>query len=94
MKCLNVFRYLSFIFFVCLCLFLGACQEVPADNPFDPEAPAVQQAPGQISGVVVSERVGLSLEGATVRLLGTSVSAIVECAAREEDEGCGRALSV
>ncbi|MEE2645061.1 MAG: carboxypeptidase-like regulatory domain-containing protein, partial [Myxococcota bacterium] len=73
-----------------LCSLLLACQELPDDNPFDPTAPAATQAPGEITGELLTGEVGGDLEGATVQLIGRSESAIVECLG-DESEPCRRA---
>ena len=63
-----------------------ACQNVPANNPFDPKSPEATQATGRVIGRLLTSEASGDLEGATVSLLGTSFSTIVECIANDESE--------
>lgn len=40
--------------FVCFCLTLAGCAEIPADNPFDPESPVSVRQPGAVIGRLVA----------------------------------------
>lgn len=69
-----------FVYTLCMIyLCLSACQEIPPDNPYDPQAPDLVQAPGQVLGELFTSEPGGSLRGAVVYLSGSSQSAVVEC---------------
>lgn len=75
----------------------SACQDIPADNPYDPRAPKVTQAAGQILGELLTSEAEGDLRGASVYLLGRSGSSLVECLSEsgetlsEDDGTCQRA---
>jgi len=67
---------------------LSACQGIPPDNPYDPQAPELVQAPGQVLGELFTSEPGGDLRGGVVYLSGSSQSAVVECLTdTEEPEG-------
>ena len=50
----------------------GCITEVPADNPYDPEAPLAEQAKATLAGGVVDGATSAPLQGALVRVSGPS----------------------
>ena len=82
---------------LCVLGLFSACQNIPADNPYDPRAPEVTQAPSVITGELLTSEARGDLRGASVYLFGRSSSTLVECLSangepQESDEGsCERA---
>jgi hypothetical protein len=62
-----------------LCIGSLACQDISADNPFDPSAPTVLHAPGSIVGEILTSETSGDLEGSVVYLVGTSLTSVLTC---------------
>jgi len=78
---------------ISLSLLLCACQGIPPDNPYDPQAPELAQAPGQVIGELFTSEPSGDLRGGVVYLSGSSQSAVLDCLDEQvEGEGpCPRA---
>ena len=69
-------NWMMFLFWISLSV---GCQNIPANNPYDPKAPDVLQAPGSITGEIITSESKGNLSGGVVNLVGTSYSSVLNC---------------